>query len=81
MRKVGWRFLLAAALVLPLAGQEPTAEDLQDLQRTLEQPIQAAKVRLSRRSVLTLSPGLLGIREGATTWQAWPSSLSWRWRP
>ena len=48
MRQHRFRSLLAAALALPLAGQEPTAEDLQDLQRTLEQPVQAASKRTQR---------------------------------
>jgi len=48
MMRCGWRSLLVAAMVLPLAGQEPTAEDLQDLQKTLEQPIQAASKRTQR---------------------------------
>lgn len=48
MRQHLLRPIIAAALALPLAGQEPTAEELQDLQRTLEQPVQAASKRTQR---------------------------------
>src|SRR5215212_11778914 len=40
-----------------------------------------ARMAASRRFVLTCSPGRLGISEGATTSQAWPSAKSWRWSP
>jgi len=48
MRQRVSRSIIMATLVLPLAGQEPTQEDLRDLQLTLEQPIQAASKRTQR---------------------------------
>jgi hypothetical protein len=38
-----------------------------------------ARPRQLRRSVLTRSPGRLGINDGATTAQSWPSPVRWRW--
>ena len=40
-----------------------------------------ARVRASRRFVFTRSPGLRGTSDGATTVQAWPRAVTWRWRP
>jgi hypothetical protein len=40
-----------------------------------------ASVVASRRLVFTRSPGRLGISDGATTLQSWPSPLSSRWTP
>ena len=54
--------IITATLVLPLAGQEPTPEDLQDLQRTLLQPVQAASKRPQR---LKEAPADVTVLRGA----------------
>ena len=43
-----WRTIVLGALVLPLAAQDPSLEELQDLQRLLEQPVQVASKRTQR---------------------------------
>jgi hypothetical protein len=44
----------------------------------LASAVQPGQPRQSRRSVLTLSPGALGISDGAITWQATPWACSSR---
>jgi len=43
-----WRLIVLGALVLPLAAQEPGLDELQELRRTLDQPIQVASKRTQR---------------------------------
>jgi iron complex outermembrane receptor protein len=62
MRQHGWWCIILSTLVLPLAAQEPTLEDLQDLQQTLEQPIQAASKRTQR---LKEAPADVTVLRGA----------------
>jgi len=62
MRRHGWRTICMATLVLPLAAQGPTLEDLEDLQKTLEQPVQAASKRTQR---LKEAPADVTVLRGA----------------
>ena len=57
-----WQSLAMALLFLPLRAQEPTADDLKDLQLTLEQPVQVASKRAQR---LKEAPADVTVLRGA----------------
>lgn len=43
-----WKTILSAAVAIPLSAQEPSTEDLKDLQAFLDQPVQTASKRVQR---------------------------------